>query len=32
MKNNVAVHKINKLKSSVFYMPATKTLINNLKV
>ena len=32
MKNNVAVYKINKLNSNVFYMPATKTLINNLKV
>lgn len=32
MKNNVAVYKINKEKSNVFYMPAKKTLINNLKV
>lgn len=32
MKNNVAVYKINKEKSNVFYMPATETLMNNLKV
>lgn len=30
MKNNVAVYKINKEKSNVFYMPA-KTLIKQLK-